>query len=427
MFHFRLWRKTFFSHRPPGADMKPNLFPWSIVLPLLLVSALVLIGADAPGPAGDKKDTDGDGISDYFEQTYFLNYLASSDALEDPDSDGLLNAQEALRGTDPFFADSDFDGIPDDADPAPRSRLFIEFGDPWYTDGDFCTYPMPSSGYYLGVWKKGGAWFSNYPQPERGRVARKDSATSTQSGWYAASKESNAVECLYVALDRSVLKEDLICALHYWNKAPERAGLFVDLLDENAAMLAEDLYGNLMDGTNEEAVVLLHVPTAVWTNAAMIQLRRGGGEVVIFEILCYEDLDADFLDAETERMNGTSDQSKDTDGDGISDYAEYFKTTTNSAVIVEPKPPEPKPPEDEDPGKKTGVIIVDQQKGSDSFTGHSAAVSGKNGPKKTVGKGMIAVDADKAHTLIIKTGNYNESLNISGKNLKVVIAGSVKL
>ena len=404
-------------------------YPFLFGIPILM-SALVLVGAYAPLTSTDSTDTDNDGISDVFEQFYRLDYLDSRDALMDYDGDHLLHAREAVLGTDPFVSDTDFDGINDDIDATPVSRFYIQWGSPWFTDGDYYDYARPD--YLLGAWKEGGDWFSAFAKPEAGRVVRKAGELSTQSGWYAASMESNVVESLNLALDRGILTNNLVYAIHYWNNA--QASLFVGLLDTNGAIVVEDLYGNLMEGTNAEAVVLLDVPTACFTNAVVIQMRRGmpvasgvePGKVVVYEGLIYIDEDGDGLDADFERQNGTSDYKVDTNGDKISDYEDFFHKTNN---IVPIKPGRDKPPNSDgaDKGKPTGVIYVDQVRGSDNHTGRAPSISGKNGPKKTVGKGLAAVDKDRAHTLIIKSGDYHENLNIQGKNVKVMIAGKVRL
>lgn len=56
-------------------------------------------------------DTDGDGLPDAWEQQYFgnLNYAGK----DDPDQDGLANAQEVVAGTNPNVADTDGDGLND--------------------------------------------------------------------------------------------------------------------------------------------------------------------------------------------------------------------------------------------------------------------------------------------------------------------------
>lgn len=56
-------------------------------------------------------DTDGDGLSDAWEQLYFGNLAATASA--DPDNDGLTNAEENAAGSNPTLADTDKDGLND--------------------------------------------------------------------------------------------------------------------------------------------------------------------------------------------------------------------------------------------------------------------------------------------------------------------------
>lgn len=68
-----------------------------------------------------KQDTDGDGLSDYFEiahsQTDPLVMDTDGngvmDGAEDPDGDKLTNLEEQAKGSDPLMADSDLDGLSD--------------------------------------------------------------------------------------------------------------------------------------------------------------------------------------------------------------------------------------------------------------------------------------------------------------------------
>jgi hypothetical protein len=58
-------------------------------------------------------DTDGDGLRDGFEVQYGLDPLDPHDALADPDGDGRTTLQEHSAGTDPHQADTDGDGLSD--------------------------------------------------------------------------------------------------------------------------------------------------------------------------------------------------------------------------------------------------------------------------------------------------------------------------
>ena len=59
------------------------------------------------------KDTDGDSCEDGWEVKYKLNPLDASDANEDPDDDGLTNAEEFFYGTNPIKWDTDEDEFSD--------------------------------------------------------------------------------------------------------------------------------------------------------------------------------------------------------------------------------------------------------------------------------------------------------------------------
>ncbi len=71
-------------------------------------------------------DTNGNGLYDWWENQYGFNaFYGASDpraasAIADLDADGRTNLQEQQDGTDPTKADTDGDGVPDGADPAPN-------------------------------------------------------------------------------------------------------------------------------------------------------------------------------------------------------------------------------------------------------------------------------------------------------------------
>ncbi len=258
-----------------------------LVIPVL-ISALALIGVADHHP--EDPDTDNDGMPDAYELFFGLNPTNRADAHLDFDGDGLNNLQEAALLTDPFASDTDRDGFADDIDANPISRAYIQWGAPQFTTGDNYDYVRPE--WCLGAYKTGGEWLADI--------------TTMQSAWHAASTEPPNVGRLSIKLDRSILTNNLLYALHYLDIS--NSSLYVDLLDTNGAVVGNgDLFGNLMTGSNRETIVRLALPLVEYTNASIVQLRRGAGEVTVFESQLYIDEDGDGLDADQERQLGTSD------------------------------------------------------------------------------------------------------------------------
>ena len=380
----------------------------------IMVSALALIGV--ADHQQEDLDSDGDGMSDAYERFFGLDPDNPADAHLDSDGDGLSNLQEFARLTDPLAPDTDRDGFDDGVDANPISRAYIQWGAPRFTTGDRYDYVRPD--WCLGACKQGGEWLVD--------------ATTTQSAWHVASTEPPDMGSLSIALDRTILTNNLRYAVHYLGAS--NSSLYVDLLDTNSAVVGGgDLYGNLITGSNQEEFVRLTLPLVELTNAAVVRLRRGTGEVTVFESQLYIDENGNGLDANQERQLGTSDYLVDAGGDASATNSPGGGNSTNSPEDGNDNNSPGGGNENVNPGggnnggnaDQSGVIYVDQAKGNDTFSGHATHVSANKGPKKTVHGGLaIAATND---VIVIKSGYYHENLNIHGKDVQVVIEGTVRL
>lgn len=72
-------------------------------------------------------DTDGDGLPDIWEERYFPGDLTQLSGAGDKDGDGLTDAQEYARGTDPTLADTDGDGLVDGVETG--TGIFVSVND----------------------------------------------------------------------------------------------------------------------------------------------------------------------------------------------------------------------------------------------------------------------------------------------------------
>jgi len=406
-------------------------------------------------------DTDNDGMDDAYELFFGLD-PASNDAGLDYDGDALLNIEEGKILTDPFCRDTDRDGFSDLVDSNAVSRAWLQWGNPHFTTGDEYEYAHPD--WLLGAYKNGGEWIYD---PE-----------TTQSCWYVSGHGGKGVDSLCVDLDRTILTNNLRYAVRLGraaqparpsdsNLASRESGdgptssrsvwpeVSIDLLDTNGMVIAENLFGNLLSASNSycggtrsaclgeatgedrvasadsanDLVLILNVPLATFPSAAVIQLRCKTGVLAVYEGLLYIDEDGDGLDADQECQLGTSDYSVDSNGNGINDYDECFNSgssTNNPGGGGGDDSGDGDDHDGDEKNKKKGVIYVDQAKGNDNLTGRAPDVSAnKKGPKKTVHGGLSIAETND--TIIIRSGTYNENLNIQGKNVKVIIEGNVKL
>ena len=392
-----------------GQRVSKRLPPVTFLLNIsVLLSALAVVGAttSAPSPAPVRTPY----LPFDYAQFYGLDPWDRSVAKADADGDGLRNEQEALLNTDPYDSDTDGDLLFDGEDLCPISRF--KFGNPRFIDGDYYNGPAPDW-CPLGAFQQGGEWMI---------------LSQTQAAWYCSSETATNVGSLSVFVDREILNTNVIYSITYWNAID--SGLYFDLLSSNEMVVASNLFGNLMTGSNQLASIRLAVPLSSYPEAAILQLRRGQGDVFVLSAQIYKDGDGDGLDEEGEMQFQTSDHKIDSNGDGTNDWDHVFRYHTDPAktnIIVTPPPvstPVPTPA----PDKKKRIVYVDKDRGDDSFSGlESTLTTAKNGPAKSLGKGMAIVDKEKADTLIVRTGVYKEDLDVRGKNLIVRFEGTVRL
>lgn len=156
----------------------------------------------------------------------------------------------------------------------------------------------------LGAYRDGGEWVCD--------------PVSSLSAWHVASAEPPDAGSLCVMLDRTILSNDLVCAVYY--RSRDNATLFLDLLDANGAVVVGDLYGNIIEADNQHAVTRMVLPLAACAQASLIRLRRGVGAITIYDMQLYADEDG--IAADREALLGTSGHCADTDGNNVNNYDE---------------------------------------------------------------------------------------------------------
>lgn len=193
------------------------------------------------------------------------------------------------------------------------SRAYVPWGDARYTQGDNVVHDWPA--WMLSAFRNGGDWRTN------------------PAAWHVAAGETNEA-ALHLEVDRLLLTNDLTFRMGYVDHS--NATLYVDLYDTNNAIVATNLLDNLLTGSGADTNRVLVIPLETHANATGIRLRRGSGEITLFDTLLYVDKDADGLDADQERQLGTSDNDADSDQDGFTDYEEavLFGTDPASAASV---------------------------------------------------------------------------------------------
>lgn len=255
-------------------------------------------------------DSDSDGMSDEYENFFGLNPTNAADASENNDGDTLTNLEEYQLWTDPFSGDTDRDGWNDNADSTAISRVYIDWGNSAFTSNDYHEYAAPN--WWVSAYKDAGTW------------------QTSPAAWYVAASESNNIGTLSIDFDRSLLTNDVVLDLQLFDST--NAFLYIDLYDTNDIIVATNLFGNILSGSNTTVNVSYEIPLETYAAAVGIELRRQSGEIKVFESVVFVDKDGDGLDKEQEAQLGTSDNDADSDDDGLNDYAEVFAHNTDPAV-----------------------------------------------------------------------------------------------
>lgn len=265
---------------------------------LLMASlALVVFAADT--------DTDTDGMTDNYELFLGLNHTNAADALLDSDNDSVTNLTESLLWTDPFVPDTDRDGWPDNTDSYPLSRAVFLWGDPQFTASNTYFYTGPA--WWNNAFKIDGSWTSN--------------------GWEAGSGLSNNTGSLNIQVLRSLLTNDAVLDVEMLDDT--NASLFVALCNTNQSVIVSNLFGNIVTGDQEVVTHRLSIPFSSYSNASIVRLWRGTGDITVYGSLMYIDNDGDGLDVDQETQAGTSDSDMDSDDDDLNDFAELMLTNTD--------------------------------------------------------------------------------------------------
>ena len=204
-------------------------------------------------------DSDQDGMMDAYEDFFGLDPHDPDDALYNFDDDVLLNRSESALWTDPYRSDTDGDGWADGFDPLPLDHVYIDWGNPQFTEGDAYSYPGPD--WWLGATQVDGVWSSN--------------------AWFVSERVAKGQGSVLFHIDRDQLSSDLTFKLSVLSSAD--ASLHLDLLDEDRRLTVPNLFGNMLEQHQGLYTPTFRIPLLKHPQASIVRLRRGTGRTTVFE------------------------------------------------------------------------------------------------------------------------------------------------
>jgi len=255
-------------------------------------------------------DPDSDQLSNLTEYEMGLDPNAG-----DTDGDGLSDYEEIYDyETDPLVSDTDHDGWRDGVDPNPKSRAWIDWGNPRWTNGLQVVDPYWPSWCIRAVVSTSGYYnFTNSSYNINSSVATYGGSPAVQIN---TNKIGGTNLCLWTRMEtsrvgyvyfqlRSLSWEELIgnfCGSPY---NPQYSSM---------------IYTPTLSPTNGE--VRMAVPMSNAYGAAYVIPQRYTGNLTFYDSMLYFDANGDGLD-DSQVAAITEDQEADYDEDGLSDYWEY--------------------------------------------------------------------------------------------------------
>lgn len=274
---------------------------------------------------------------------------------------------------------------------------------------DFTAALRIDSGWYMPpnpVWLIGAAQFDGAWSP---------------AGWEVADATPSDQGTLLIALNRRSLTNRLWLGISIL--AASDAELYVDLLGTNAMPVAINLAGNLLGTGSSSTNILISLPLADYPAATVIVLRRGKGELTVPLVLLAVDEQSANPTLTGTTANKMSSERRHSSGGDISapDTGRVAPPNVNASSTTQEWQSQPHAA----PSRAKVTWHVRAAGGRDSYSGRAVAWNGQHGPFATVNKALSA--AQSGDTVIIAEGHYDENVDLSGRDVQVLINGKVDL